>query len=39
MDILMSKGSVGEDVERLRKALAKALGGDVGPRCQVLRGF
>jgi len=28
MDILMSKGSVGEDVERLRKALAKALGSD-----------
>lgn len=30
MDILMSKGSVGEDVERLRKALAKALGGVAG---------
>ena len=28
MDILMSKGSVGDDVERLRKALAKALGDD-----------
>jgi len=28
MDILMSKGSVGEDVDRLRQALAKALGSD-----------
>ena len=28
MHILMSKGSVGEDVDRLRKAIAKALGGD-----------
>ena len=28
MHILMSKGSVGHDVERLRRALANALGGD-----------
>ncbi|MEJ7686378.1 MAG: peptidoglycan-binding domain-containing protein [Variovorax sp.] len=28
MDILMTKGSVGEDVERLRRALATVLGGD-----------
>ncbi|CAN7687919.1 hypothetical protein LJR084_005628 [Variovorax sp. LjRoot84] len=28
MHILMSKGSVGDDVERLRRALANALGGD-----------
>ncbi len=28
MHILMSKGSTGEDVERLRRALAKALGED-----------
>lgn len=28
MHILMSKGSVGEDVERLRRAIADALGGD-----------
>ncbi len=28
MHILMSKGSAGEDVERLRQALAKALGED-----------
>ncbi len=30
MDILMTKGSVGEDVERLRRALAAALGADAG---------
>jgi hypothetical protein len=28
MHILMSKGSVGDDVERPRRALANALGGD-----------
>ena len=28
MHILMSKGSVGDDVERLRRTLANALGGD-----------
>lgn len=30
MDILMMKGSTGDDVERLRQALAKVLGSDAG---------